>query len=131
MTGAIFIEHGKGYKARTAFIGQKSRRLVKPHLKQRQEKRPALWVTWEGTRLCYNGLVSLIRGLSIKTKVKRPGIHDFRRAFALNMLRDTVDVYILAALTGHSDLAVLRRYLAITKADIQEAHRKPSPGDKL
>ena len=39
-----------------------------------------------------------------------------------------MDVYSLQKLMGHSDLAVLRRYLAQTEADLRAAHEKAGPG---
>lgn len=39
------------------------------------------------------------------------------------MLRAGVDVFSLQKLMGHSDLQVLRRYLAQTMEDIAQAHR--------
>jgi len=58
-----------------------------------------------------------------------PTPHDFRRAFALIMLRNGVDIFALQKLMGHSDLQVLRRYLAQTDQDIQTAHMRGSPVD--
>ena len=45
------------------------------------------------------------------------GNRAIRNAFALNMLRQGVDVFTLARLMGHSDITVLRRYLALTDLD--------------
>ncbi len=60
---------------------------------------------------------------------KRPSLHDFRRAFALNMLRNGVVVFSLQRLLGHSDLQVMRRYLAHNNTHIQAAHVRGSPVD--
>ena len=49
--------------------------------------------------------------------------------FALIMLRNGVDVFALQKLLGHSDLQVLRRYLAQNDQDIQTAHMRGSPVD--
>jgi site-specific recombinase XerD len=45
------------------------------------------------------------------------------------MLRNGVDVFAIQKLMGHSDLQVLRRYLAQTDSDVQTAHMKGSPVD--
>ena len=58
-------------------------------------------------------------------------LHDFRRAFALNMLRNGVDIYALQLLMGHSDLTVLRRYLAQNENDLLSAHKQGSPVESL
>ena len=52
--------------------------------------------------------------------------HDFRRTFALIMLCNGVDIFALQKLMGHSDLQVLRRYLAQTDQDVQTAHMRGS-----
>jgi site-specific recombinase XerD len=57
--------------------------------------------------------------------------HAFRRAFALASLRGGMDVYSLQRLMGHADLSVLRRYLAQTEGDLQAAHQKAGPVDRL
>jgi integrase/recombinase XerD len=61
--------------------------------------------------------------------VKKPGLHAFRRAFAINMLRAGVNIYSLQELMGNADLQVLRRYLKQTTEDTAQAHRKGSPVD--
>jgi site-specific recombinase XerD len=58
-----------------------------------------------------------------------PTPHDIRRAFALIMLRNGVDIFALQKLMGHSDLQVLRCYLAQTDEDIHTAHMRGSPVD--
>jgi integrase len=59
----------------------------------------------------------------------KPTLHDFRRAFALNMLRNGVDIFALQRLMGHSDLQIMRRYLAQNNEDNQLAHMRGSPVD--
>jgi hypothetical protein len=87
------------------------------------------WLTDEGEGLTYWGLNEVIRRRAKAAKVKKPGLHDFRRAFALNFLRNGGDIFTLQSLMGHADLQVLRRYLAQTNDDLREAHRKASPVD--
>ena len=69
--------------------------------------------------------------LSKKAGIKAPSPHDFRRGFALEMLRNGIDVFSLQSLMGHSDLQVLRRYLKQTNKDLHLAHIKGSPVDKV
>lgn len=129
ISGAIVIRHGKGGKTRTVFIGQKSRKAIRAYLRTRDDECPALWITDEGSRLTFYGLRQIIRRRSAKANIKEPGLHSFRRAFAINMLRAGVDIYSLQELMGHADLQVLRRYLKQTNEDIAQAHRMGSPVD--
>jgi site-specific recombinase XerD len=128
-SGETLIQKGKGGKARTLFFGKITRRSVRAYLNSRQDNSDSLWVTLSGEDLNYFGLREIIRRRAKKANIKRPSIHSFRRAFAINMLRAGVDVFSLQKLMGHADLQVLRRYLAQTTDDIAQAHRIGSPVD--
>lgn len=131
VSGGILIRQGKGRKPRTVYLGKKSRKAVRQYLKLRQDDSPALWVTDLKGRLTYWGLKDIIRRRSNQAGVEKPKVHDFRRAFALNMLRAGVDVYSLQILMGHADLQVLRRYLKQNEQDTEQAHRIGSPVDRM
>jgi integrase/recombinase XerD len=62
--------------------------------------------------------------------VDPPGLHDFRRCFALEMHRNGCDNITLSRLMGHSSLEVLKRYLDQTDSDFQKVHVKTSPADR-
>lgn len=129
--GAALIRQGKGRKPRSVFVGKATKKALRAYLKLRTDTALPLWVTESGDQLTYWGLRDMIARRSILAKVTTPKIHDFRRAFALGMLRAGVDVYTLQRLMGHADLQVLRRYLNQTDNDLAEAHRKASLGDRL
>lgn len=127
--GDVIIRKGKGGKPRMVVIGKRTRRAVRSFLRLRNDSENALWVTDEGDRLTYWGLNLILRRRARLAHVEKPGLHDFRRAFALNCLRSGMDVFALQRLMGHSDLSVLRRYLAQTNDDLRAAHAKASPVD--
>lgn len=130
MAGSVLIRQGKGRKPRTVYMGQKTRRALRAYLKARADNNPALWVTDDSGRLSYWALNLILVRRAKLAKVEKPGLHDFRRAFALNFLRNNPgEIYSLQKLMGHADLQVLRRYLAQTDQDIQAAHRRGSPVD--
>ena len=130
-TGAVLIRHGKGDKSRVTFLGAKARRELARYLRRRGEQSPSapLWATKTGARLTYHGLRSVVQRRARAAGVRAPGLHDFRRAFALLALRGGVDLVSLQRLMGHSGLDVLRRYLAQTEADLRAAHAKGAPVD--
>jgi len=134
VTGSAMIRNGKGRKPRIVFLGQKTRKAIRTYLKIRNENeyfrtQKALWITREAERLTYWGLNLMLKRRSELAEVEKPELHDFRRAFALNFLRNGGDIYTLQKLMGHSDLQVMRRYLAQTTEDLQVAHNKFSPVD--
>ncbi len=129
VAGSILIRQGKGRKPRMVYLSHKSRQAVRAYLKIRRDKYPALWVTVKGGRLTYDGLRGIVKRRADLAGVEYPTLHDFRRAFALNMLRAGVDIFTVQRLMGHTSLAVLKRYLALTDEDTKIAHAKGSPVD--
>ena len=129
--GVAVIRKGKGQKSRSVFFGKSTRRALRAYLKLRNDNNPALWISDEKELLTYWGLREIIRRRAIRAKVEAPKLHAFRRAFALGMLRNGVDIYTLQKLMGHADLQVLRTYLAQTDNDLAESHRQYGIGDRL
>ena len=129
-TGSVLIRQGKGRKPRMVFLGRKTIRAIRAYLRSRRDNNPALWVSIHGDRMTYAALRCLLRRRAYLVGLNEiPTPHDFRRAFALVMLRSGVDIFALQKLMGHSDLQVLRRYLAQTDQDIHTAHMRGSPVD--
>ncbi len=129
-TGSLLIRKGKGSKPRMAFLGQKTIRALRAYMRTRRDTNTALWISVHGDRMTYAALRCLLRRRARLAGLRGiPSPHDFRRAFALLMLRNGVDIFALQKLMGHSDLQVLRRYLAQTDEDIRAAHVRGSPVD--
>lgn len=129
-TGEILIRQGKGRKPRMVYLGKVARRQLRAYLKMRTDDNPALWVTHAGEPLTVHGLNSTMARRARLAGIQRPGLHDFRRAFALNMLRAGVDIFSIQKLMGHASTEILRRYLKQTDDDTRRAHELGSPVDK-
>ena len=130
--GDILIRQGKGHKPRTVYIGKQSKRALRRYLASRNDQSPALWVThsrFGSDRLSYDGLREVLSRRAKEARVEEPSPHDFRRAFALSMLRNRTDIFTLAKLMGHEGISVLQRYLKQTNMDTEEAHRRAGPVD--
>ena len=133
ITGAIHIRSGKGGKARVVLAGTKTRKALRAYLKERgdlYEQDPLFAIDEGDSRLKYNGLVRLIERRAKGAGVETPGLHDFRRCFATQMLRNGVDLQRLAGMMGHNSLEVLRRYLHLVEDDLHQAHALASPVDR-
>ena len=114
------------------YLGKKSRLSIRKYLRHREDSDPALWVTHPrfcSKRLSYDGLREVLSRRATDANAKEPTLHDFRRAFALAMLRNGTDIYTLANLMGHEGIAVLQRYLKQTYQDTEAAHRRAGPVD--
>jgi integrase/recombinase XerD len=79
--------------------------------------------------LSYAGLTEVLTRRADAAQVEEPSLHDFRRAFALAMLRNGTDIFTLAKLMGHEGISVLQRYLKQTNLDTEVAHRRAGPVD--
>lgn len=132
VSGAVDIRKGKGGKSRTVFIGKKSRKALRAYIRARVDGESALWVTNDGTRrLAVKSLRQLLIRHADLAGVPVPSPHDFRRSFALALLRARVDVFSIQRLMGHKSLDVLRRYLAQDTEDLRGAHERGSPADGI
>lgn len=130
-SGAVLIRKGKGGASRTVFLERKARRAYRAYLKTRTDKKPAAWITDEGERLGYGGLRALLVRRAAAAGVPTPTPHDFRRAFAITMLRNGCDLVTLSRLMGHRTLEVLKRYLKQVTEDLHAAHSKGSPVESM
>lgn len=131
LTGEIFINKGKGGKSRYVYLGEKARRAVRQYLKTRSDNSPFLWITDEGDHLTRWGLIDMMARRAKQASVPKPSIHSFRYYWALNCLRNGMDVFSLQKAGGWASMAVMRRYLKQTQADVEAAMKKYSPVDNL
>jgi integrase/recombinase XerD len=135
-TGAVTVHEGKGQKDRTTYIGAKTRKAVLRYfIKERGGTPPSrepLFMRQEddGGHMEYDGLKQLMRRLRDASGVKFSA-HALRRTFAINSLRNGMNVYVLARLMGHADITVLRAYLEILAEDLQSAAAKFGVVDRL
>ena len=94
--------------------------------------RDPLWASMHtGERLTYSGLRMLTRTLETATGIDHCHPHTFRRTFALWSLRAGMNIYALQQIMGHSDLQILRRYLALVEEDLLDAHQKHGAVDNM
>ena len=130
IVGTLQILHGKGDKFRVVYLGKKSRLALRSYYRRVINREGALIIGVHGERLTYTGLRLLLKRRAKKAGVTYQSPHSFRRLFALEMLRNGIDVFSLQLLMGHADLQMLRRYLKQAGSDLQDAHNQASPVDK-
>jgi integrase/recombinase XerC len=132
VTGALTIRHGKGNKSRAVFLGQKARKAVRTWLKERGDRPGALFPAEGGKRLTYFALRAIVARRAADAGLESPPpLHSFRRAFAINMLREGTNLLTLQRLLGHANLSVLHRYAKQNTEDLRAAVERASPADRL
>jgi site-specific recombinase XerD len=90
-----------------------------------------LWLPYDGERLKVSGLRLALLRMAQRANVQDVHAHKFRRTFALWSLRAGMNIYSLQMLMGHSDLEILRRYLALVEADLEKQHHEHGAVDSM
>ncbi|MDI6769755.1 MAG: site-specific integrase [Anaerolineales bacterium] len=133
VTGEVQIINAKGNKDRSVRFGDKALRALRRYLRRRGNLMltSPLFQTRSGDRFTRFSLRLLVDRRADDAGVPRPGLHDFRRRCAYEMLRRGVPTKVISHYLGHSSVAVTERYLAMDDDDVLEAHRRSSPADHL
>ena len=132
-TGQIsVIPFGSGQKSRPriVFIGKLSKSTIWRYLTNRNiDSDDFVFTSKLNKPMDRHSIRRLLVYLGEKAEIKNVYPHRFRHTFAIQFLRNNGDIYTLQRILGHSSLEMVKRYLAIAKADCKTAHRKASPVD--
>lgn len=121
---------GKGAKQRSIPISSSTANAIWRYRTTRKEDLnmgEPVFVNDSDRPLTIDRLLDIVQVIGERAGVVDVTVHRFRHTFAINYLRNGGDVYTLQRILGHSTLNMVKRYLSIAQADIQEAHRKASP----
>lgn len=138
-TGELTVT-GKGNKKRRVYMGPATRRALWRYLET--DRRDAfadepLFVSVgghaRGTGMTHTGVHRIVQqaGKAARIQGVRCSPHTLRHTFAVNFLRGGGNLFELQQLMGHTDLTVLRRYVALAETDLAEAHRAASPVERM
>jgi integrase/recombinase XerD len=124
--GEIFISpfhRGAKTKSRSIPIGPETQYIIMVYLsklKDYSEEEKLIGVAPTNIR-------KLLKGVQLRTGVKDVHPHRFRHTFAIEFLRNGGNIFDLKYILGHSSWSMVKRYLALSKADIHNAHKIASP----
>jgi site-specific recombinase XerD len=122
---SILIEQGKGRKPRYVFFGKSTKRQLKKYLTIRGVEGSYLFTLRSRERIDYQSLRGIVRRLSMKANLEGIGLHDFRRAFCLNLLNSGVPEITIARLMGHTTTVLIGRYAKQKKEDLELGYKSP------
>jgi len=130
-TGVVRLRNTKGGRPRVVILGARSRRALLRYMRRVPHTDSApLWQSIDGLRLGYAGLREVLRRTGQRAGVKATS-HTLRRTFATLSLRGGMNLLHLAALMGHADLTMLRRYAVVVEEDLRKSHEEHGPVDSL
>jgi site-specific recombinase XerD len=120
---------GKGKKERIVAISPRTAQLLWRYRSSRPDAKPTahLFVVRYDRPFNRTVLGRLLKRIGKRAGVLNVHPHRFRHTFAIAFLRNGGNVYVLQRMLGHSSLDMVKRYLAIAQADVQDAHRDASP----
>src|SRR5574343_131165 len=131
--GTATIQHGKGNKKRHVSFGKRTRQAIWRYWAEREdlgEKARVFATVLDGERpLERRVLGRLCTRIGQRAGVRHAFPHRYRHTFAITFLRNGGDIFSLQELLGHTDLDMVRRYLAIATSDTERVHAQASPVD--
>jgi len=131
-SGNILLRVCKNGKSRMVYVGKKTLRELIRYLRIANLKpEDPLFPNDRGEHLTRSGLYQLLKRRANKVGVPVPSPHDFRRACALSLLRNSIDPVSVSRILGHSDLRITLLYLAQVSDDLEKAMKKGSPVDSM
>lgn len=124
----IEVRQGKGDKSRFVYFSAKTGKILWRYLNNGpgRETDPA-FITAQGLALGPRGLQLMLARAGRKAGIKNVYPHRLRHTFAINYLRNGGDAFTLQKILGHSDMAMVRRYLELAREDIAARHYSASP----
>ncbi len=135
LKNATITVTGKGKKTRTIPLSERTwKALWKYILLERENAKDSapVFLSFRGGRpLSRGALGKLIKSLGEKANVADARPHRFRHTFAIFFLRNGGNVYALQSILGHTTLEMIKTYLALAQADVEEAHKQASPVGNL
>ncbi|MEX2008405.1 MAG: tyrosine-type recombinase/integrase [Candidatus Spechtbacterales bacterium] len=121
---------GKGGRARTVYLSQRTLKALKAYLDARDDMEQPLFINYRSLigasrRLTPRSAQNLIKkyvilaGLPITTTP-----HVLRHSFATDLLAKGVDIKILQEFLGHKNIAATQIYAHVTSKQLRDIHRK-------
>jgi site-specific recombinase XerD len=128
---SILRAFGKGKKERFIPFSPRTGQAIWRYLATRKDDRQndPLFTTRYGHPLDRDQLRRLLERIGTRAQVSDVHPHRFRHTFAINYLRNGGDTFTLQLLLGHSTMEMVRTYLNLANADLQNGHRRASPVD--
>lgn len=124
--GLLKIRNGKGGAYRKIPLSAPCRAALQDWIDERRSKFPSLdnesfFLSNRGTRLSVDSIDHLVRRIAESAKLESVSAHTLRHTCLTNLIRDGVDVVLVAQVGGHKKLETTMRYSLPTRADLETA----------
>ena len=130
----LITVNGKGGKQRQLPLHLSTITQLQKYYRIRGElKTRAFFVTVDNDPISVRQVQEQIKKYGRMAKITgiRVSPHTIRHTFAKFWIKNGGDPFTLQKILGHTDLTMTRRYVNMFSADLQEAHKKFSPIDRI
>jgi integrase/recombinase XerD len=119
----LSAEQTKGARSRTVFVNTQLAAQLGAYAKLRNIKDPAapLFRSQKGNHFSANTMCQLFLNIYKACGLSDASSHSGRRTFITRLANKGVGVRVLAALAGHSSIAVTQRYIDVNDAQMASA----------
>ena len=131
--GQLHVRHGKGDKERMLFVGSTTKKYLWRYINQdrKNEKRSdPLFASREGKALDRYAVRKMIFRAGKRAGVASAGPHRFRHTFAINAMRNGMNILAVKELLGHESLATVQIYAKLAAVDLENAQSQSSVADR-
>lgn len=115
--GYIYFKVTKGYKARIVPYSLQLKKLMMRYNRERLKRYPNdteyYFCSKTGGKLCNTNVSKIVKAACKKCNIAphKAYPHNFRHTFAVNMLKNTNDIYLVSKLLGHQSINITETYL--------------------
>lgn len=131
----VHVIAGKGAKDRTVFLGIRAQQALFTYVNLGYRPAPKrenrLFLTQGGRPLNKTSLGHILTGIGDRAGVHPCNAHRFRHSCARYAIRNGMDLSSLQAMLGHESLSTTNMYLKAEREDVEHAHERCSPVDRL
>ncbi len=122
---------GKGSKERIVPVGERARLAVQGYINRRPETAASVKTVFVSNRKTPMSSVQfwrLVRATARAAGISKPVTpHTLRHSFASHLVQNGADLRAVQEMLGHASIATTQIYTHLSRAHLQEAHRKFHP----
>ena len=122
--------HRKGGKEATVYFGDEVESALNNYLQERkliipaQGHENALFLSMQNKRISVRSVENLVKKYArIVTPLKKITPHKLRSTYGTNLYRETGDIYLVAAVLGHSDVNTTKKHYAALEDERRRSAR--------